>query len=56
MITSKTLSTVCFLTVPGLVCYTAVFSAVTQRCLRDDSKNGCVADYTWAGLFKAGLR
>ena len=61
MITSKTLSTVCFLTVPELVCYTAVFSVVTQRCLwggalRDASKNGCVADYTWAGLFKAGLR
>ena len=31
-----------------LVCYTAVFSAVTQRwggALCDDSKNGCVADY-----------
>ena len=32
-----------------LVCYTAVFSVVTQRCfpgaLRDDTKNGCVADY-----------
>ena len=27
-----------------LVCYTAVFSVVTQR-LRDDTKNGCVADY-----------
>ena len=33
-----------------LVCYTAVFSVVTQRssqwegALRDDSKNGCVAD------------
>ena len=32
---------------PPLVCYTAVFSVVTQRSslLRDDSKNGCVADY-----------
>ena len=32
-----------------LVCYTAVFSVVTQRSspgpLRDDSKNGCLADY-----------
>ena len=35
----------------NLVCYTAVFSVVTQRschlwgeALRDDSKNGCVAD------------
>ena len=34
-----------------LVCYTAVFSVVTQRsspqeeALRDDSENGCVADY-----------
>ena len=30
-----------------VVCYTAVFSAVTQRggALRDDTKNGCVADY-----------
>ena len=32
-----------------LVCYTAVFSVVTQRewgeTLRDDPKNGCVADY-----------
>ena len=32
-----------------LVCYTAVFSVVTQRsswggALRDDAKNGCVAD------------
>ena len=33
--------------IPALVCYTAVFSVVTQRSslLRDDSKNGCVADY-----------
>ena len=34
-----------------LVCYTAVFRVVTQRssplggALRDDTKNGCVADY-----------
>ena len=32
-----------------VVCYTAVFSVVTQRsslgALRDDTKNGCVADY-----------
>ena len=32
-----------------LVCYTAVFSVITQRssggALRDDTKNGCVADY-----------
>ena len=29
-----------------LVCYTAVFSVVTQcSFLRDDTKNGCVADY-----------
>ena len=28
-----------------VVCYTAVFSVVTQRSsLRDDTKNGCVAD------------
>ena len=32
-----------------VVCYTAVFSVVTQRsspleALRDDTKNGCVAD------------
>ena len=36
----------CFL---HLVCYTAVFSVVTQRssgALRHDTKNGCVADYT----------
>ena len=31
----------------SIVCYTAVFSVVTQRssALRDDTKNGCVADY-----------
>ena len=30
-----------------VVCYTAVFSVVTQRSspLRDGAKNGCVADY-----------
>ena len=28
-----------------LVCYTAVFRVVTQGALRDDTKNGCVADY-----------
>ena len=31
-----------------LVCYTAIFRVVTQRSsppLRDDTKNGCVADY-----------
>ena len=33
-----------------VVCYTAIFSVVTQRsswggALRDDTKNGCVADY-----------
>ena len=27
-----------------IVCYTAVFSVVTQGALRDDSKNGCVVD------------
>ena len=34
-----------------LVCYTAVFSVVTQRggALRDDTKNACVADYKRAG-------
>ena len=35
-----------------LVCYTAVFRVVTQRsspALRDDSKNGCVADYISIG-------
>ena len=37
-----------------LVCYTAVFSVVTQRssggALRDDPKNGGVADYILASL------
>ena len=28
----------------SIVCYTAVFSVVTQGALRDDAKNGCVAD------------
>ena len=29
----------------AVVCYTAVFSVVTKRSsLRDDTKNGCVAD------------
>ena len=32
-------------TAPDVVCYTAVFSVATQR-LRDDTRNGCVADYT----------
>ena len=37
--------------IPKLVCYTAVFSIVTQRSsLRDDSKNGCVADYFQTSL------
>ena len=27
-----------------VVCYTAVYSVVTQRALRDDAKNGCVVD------------
>ena len=30
----------------ALVCYTAVFGVVKQRALRDDTKNGCVADYS----------
>ena len=32
-----------------VVCYTAVFSVVTQwgGALRDDTKNGCVADYVF---------
>ena len=40
-----------------VVCYTAVFSAVTQRssplvggALRDHTKNGCVADYMFGRL------
>ena len=40
---------------PPVVCYTAVFSVVTQRswggALREDTKNGCVADYT-SGLLR----
>ena len=36
-----------------IVCYTAVFSVVTQRggALRDDTENGCVADYFEDGSF-----
>ena len=35
--------------VDTVVCYTAVFSVVMQRggVLRDDTKNGCVADYRY---------
>ena len=43
-----------------LVCYTAVFSVVTQRssplwggALRDDTKNCCVADLRLLSLFKS---
>ena len=46
--TSVICSKIILLALP-LVCYTAVFSVVTQRSggvLRDDTKNGCVADYT----------
>ena len=32
-------------TLSQVVCYTAVFSVVTQSSLHDDTKNGCVADY-----------
>ena len=32
-----------------IVCYTAVFSVVTHGALRDDAKNGCVADYAVDG-------
>ena len=43
----------CRFSIHSLVCYTAVFSVVTQcsstlvgrTALRDDTKNGCVADY-----------
>ena len=41
------------LDIPTLVCYTAVLSVVTKcsstlrGALRDDTKNGCVADYTY---------
>ena len=35
---------------PAVVCYTAAFSVITQRALRDDAKNGCVADYATTGL------
>ena len=42
--------------VRNLFCYTAVFSVLTQRslwggALRDDTKNGCVADYTKPCVF-----
>ena len=52
------------MTAGKLVCYTAVFSVVTQRsspppnsrwwggALRDDSKNGCVADYRQTSKLK----
>ena len=35
--------------VDTVVCYTAIFSVVMQRggVLRDDTKNGCVADYRY---------
>ena len=35
--------------VDTVVCYAAVFSVVMQRggVLRDDTKNGCVADYRY---------
>ena len=43
--------------VSNIVCYIAVFSVVTQRssglwdgALRDDTKNGCVADYLEQGF------
>ena len=43
--------------VSNIVCYKAVFSVVTQRssglwggALRDDTKNGCVADYLEQGF------
>ena len=41
-----------------LVCYTAVFSVVTQwgGALRDDTKNGCVADYVNLALFSNCLK
>ena len=45
----------CFAT-EAVVCYTAVFSVVTRRssplsggALRDNTKNGCVADYSTRG-------
>ena len=34
----------CFMNRVIVVCYTAVFSVVTQRSSYDDTKNGCVAD------------
>ena len=47
-----------YVAIQHLVCYTAVFSVVTQGfspqtlwggTLRDDTKNGCVADYSTPG-------
>ena len=42
-----------------VVCYTAVFSVVTQRsrgeALRDETKNGCVADYFGSRFFNYSL-
>ena len=46
-----------------LVCYTAVFSVVTQRsspqgrggALGDDTKNGCVADYLDIRIISASI-
>ena len=48
-------------TAEPLVCYTAVFSVVTQyssweETLRDDTKNGCVADYGAADKREISLR
>ena len=48
-------------TAEPLVCYTAVFSVVTQyssweKTLRDNTKNGCVADYGAADKRKISLR
>ena len=45
-----------FVFVRNLFCYTAVFSVLTQRslqggALRDDTRNGCVADYTKSCVF-----
>ena len=40
-----------------LVCYTSVFSVVMQRgALRDDTKNGCVADYSWTRLISHAFK
>ena len=46
-------------TLDPLVCYTAVFSVVKQcwvGALRDDTKNGCVADYGPTGSTKGKTR